>query len=100
MGYLFLAIALLAGTVKGFCGKKISGKVASLKGTFYINTIRMLLCIIIGFFIVLSEGMGTFRINGYTLCITAVSGLSMALFVSTWIMCIRNGAYVMLDTFL
>ena len=100
MGYLFLIIALLCGATKGFCGKKISGKVNTLKGVFYINTLRMLLCIAIGFFVVAFDNLSGFKIEPYTLLITAVSGLSTALFVVTWIFCVRKGAYVMVDVFL
>ena len=100
MGYLFLAIALLCGSLKGFCGKKISGEVKSLKGVFYINSLRMLLCIAIGFFIVLSAGLGGLNVDFYTLLITALSGISTAFFVVTWIFCVRRGSYVMVDVFL
>lgn len=100
MGYLFLTIALLCGSIKGFCGKKISGKVNTLKGVFYINTLRMLLCIAIGFFIVLLGGIGGFKVDLYTLFITAMSGITTALFVATWIISVRKGAYLMIDIFL
>ena len=100
MGYLFLAIALMAGCIKGFCGKKISGKVNSLKGVFYINTIRMVLCTVIGFFIVMSGNINGIKVDSYTLLITAVSGIATALFVASWILCVRKGAYVMIDVFL
>lgn len=100
MGYLFLAIALLAGSLKGFCGKKISGKVLSLKGVFYINFVRMVLCIVIGLLIVLSNGFFKLKVSPHTLLITATSGIFTSLFVATWIMCVRKGAYVMVDVFL
>ena len=100
MGYLFLGISLLAGATKGFCGKKISGKVESLKGTFYVNMIRMLLCIVIGFFVVATEGMSMLKIDFNTLIITALSGISTSVFVASWIISVRKGAYVMLDVFL
>ena len=41
MGYIFIIFALSAGAIKGFCGKKISGLVSSIKGTFYMNMLRM-----------------------------------------------------------
>ncbi len=100
MGYLFLIIALLAGTAKGFCGKKISDKVVNLNGIFYINILRMLICTGIGFLIVCTYGTGELNINLHTLVITAASGIFTALFVALWIICVRKGAYVMVDVFI
>ena len=99
MGYLFLAIALLAGRIKGFCGKKISGRVSSLKGTFYINAMRMLMCVLISFFVVAFQGINGFKIDTYTFMITLFSGVSTAWFVVMWLICVRKGAFVMLDIF-
>jgi len=99
MGYLFLIIALLAGTTKGFCSKSVSNTVKSAKGTFYISLIRMLLCSVIGFFIVMAEGLSALKIDASILIITMVSGLSTALFIVTWFFCVRKGAYLMLDVF-
>lgn len=100
MGYLFLAISILSGSAKGYCGKIISGKVQTLKGTFFMNFIRMALCICVGFFVVLSEGAGNFVTDIPTLLITLLSGFGTAMFVVTWIISVRKGAYVMLDVFL
>ena len=49
MGYLFLAIALLAGATKGYCGKMTSGYVNEYKDAMLANTIRMVFCVLIGF---------------------------------------------------
>ena len=100
MGYLFLGISLLAGATKGFCGKKISGKVESVKGTFYVNMIRMVLCTFIGFWVVSAEGLHLLKIDANTLIITALSGISTSVFVASWIASVKKGAYVMIDVFL
>ena len=100
MGYIFMVLALAAGLTKGFCGKKISGIVSTLKGVFYMNTMRMLICILVGFFIVVTDGLSAFAADYETLLITFVSGVSTALFVVSWILCIRKGAYVTVDVFL
>ena len=100
MGYLFLGISLLAGATKGFCGKTISGKIESIKGTFYVNMIRMLLCVVIGFFVVIPEGLSSLNIDPKILMITAVSGISTSVFVASWIIAVKRGAFVMLDVFL
>lgn len=100
MGYIFITLALAAGLTKGFCGKKISGLVSSIKGTFYMNFLRMLVCIAVGFLTVISNGFPAFKIDAITFLISAVSGISTAMFVVSWIFCVRRGAYVMVDVFL
>lgn len=49
LGYILVAIALAAGATKGFCGKKTSGYVVQTKDAMFVNFIRMLFCIVIGF---------------------------------------------------
>lgn len=48
MGYLFLSIALFAGTAKGYCGKKMSNLADNLQSAAQLNLIRMALCIAFG----------------------------------------------------
>ncbi len=99
MEYIYLGLSLLAGSAKGFCSKKISNIVKSLKGTFYITMIRMFLCVIIGFFAVILSGINNLATNFQSLMISALSGLSTSAFIVTWIACVRKGSYVMLDVF-
>ena len=63
MGYIFMTLALSASVIKGFCGKKISGIVSTLKGTFYMNALRMLLCILVGAVIVMAKDMALFAVD-------------------------------------
>lgn len=100
MGYIFAVFSLFSGLIKGFCGKKISGLVSSIKGTFFMNMLRMLLCVAVGYVIVTAEGSSIAEVNPHMLFISAVSGISTALFVVSWIFCVRRGAYVMVDVFL
>ena len=57
MGYLYVALALLSGGIKAFCGKKISGKTPTIKNAILTNFIRMLFCIAFGFLFVLAENL-------------------------------------------
>lgn len=41
MSYLFLSLSVLAGLIKGFCGKKVSGRVDSYKDAMLTNLLRM-----------------------------------------------------------
>ncbi len=101
MGYLFLAIALLAGTTKGYCGKKSSGFVTETRDAIALNLLRMVLCIIIGFIILtLSGNVTALAVDGTTIAVTALSGVCSALFVVTWLLTVRDSAYMQLDVFL
>ena len=101
MGYLFLFVALFAGATKGFCGKKTSGFVTAYKDAAFTNFIRMMFCIIIGFILLVAEGnVRLIAIDTKTLFITALSGITTSVFVVTWLLSVRKGAYMMLDVFI
>lgn len=101
MGYLFLCIALLAGAAKGYCGKRTSGYTGNFRDAILANTIRMLLCSAIGFvLIVATEDLKCLLPNPRLLLTAAFSGISTAIFVVTWLICVRKSAYMMLDIFL
>ncbi len=101
MGYLFLSLALASGTAKGYCGKRIGGFTKGLGSAVLANGIRMILCIIIGFaIIVLSGETKSIVPSAEALFISALSGVSTAVFVVTWLLAVRKSAYMMLDIFL
>lgn len=101
MGYLFLLIALLAGVTKGYCGKKTSGFTNGFRDAALANTIRMMLCIVIGFaLIVITGDFKKLLPNRDLLLISMLSGISTAVFVVTWLVAVKKGAYMMLDIFL
>ncbi len=101
MGYLWLSISLVAGAVKGYCGKKTSGYVNEYKDAMFINAIRMIFCIIIGFFVaIIPEGIGVLSSDNVTLLLALMSGAMTAGFVVSWLISVKTGAYMMLDVFL
>lgn len=101
MGYLFLGLALAAGITKGYCGKKTSFAVVSRSDSMIMNLLRMLLCILIGFFLVLVQnGAQALIPDGFTLLVTALSGVASAAFVVSWLLSVRTGAYMMVEVFL
>ena len=101
MGYLFAAISVLAGATKGFCGKKISGYTAEPRSAAFSNAVRMVLCIVIGFFFVLFDGgVSGLVIDGSLLLISLIAGVGTSVFVITWLLAIRRGAYMLVDVFL
>lgn len=101
MGYLFLAISLIAGAVKGYCGKMTSGYVQGYKDAILANTIRMVLCIFIGLLLILSNGsLAYIKPSISVLAISALSGITTSIFVVCWLISVKKGAYMMLDVFL
>lgn len=101
MGYLFLAISLLAGATKGYCGKMTSGHVRGYKDAMLANTIRMVLCIIIGMILILANGsLAYITPTATVLGISALSGITTSIFVVCWMISVQKGAYMMLDVFL
>lgn len=101
MGYLFLLIALLAGACKGYCGKKTSGYTNGFRDAILANTIRMLVCMAIGLVLILaSEGVSALNPSTETILISALSGVSTAVFVVSWLISVKKSAYMMLDIFL
>lgn len=101
MGYLFLAIALAAGITKGYCGKRTSGGIREASDSMAVNVLRMALCAVIGLFLVLlTEGGGSLAVGNSTLALSALSGVASSLFVVTWLLSVRVGAYMMVEIFL
>lgn len=102
MGYIFCVLALLMGATKGYCGKKTSGTISTFSDTMLFNAVRMLICIPIGllFVFVYTSSLSGLAIDGKTLLISAVAGVSTSVFVVTWIAAVRTGAYMMVDVFL
>ena len=101
MGYLLLAVALLCGSAKGFCGKKTSGLLQGYTGSVVGNLLRATVCIVIGLLLVLTGvGAAALQIPFPALAVCALSGLSSAAFMILWIVCVRKSAYMLLDVFL
>lgn len=101
MGYLFISIALLCGVTKGFCGKKTSGTLVNTSDAMMVNTVRMLACIVVGFAILAFGGdLASLAADPRLIAIAALSGIGTAAFTVTWLLSVRQGAYMMVDVFL
>ncbi|MEE0947071.1 MAG: EamA family transporter [Acutalibacteraceae bacterium] len=101
MGYLFLSIALIVGTAKGYCGKKTSSAIETKTDSMILNLFRMILCILIGFLLtVWQNGFATLLPNTAILLISALSGIATSMFVICWLLSVRTGSYMMVEVFL
>lgn len=101
MGYLFVFVALMFGVTKGFCGKKTSGALVNTSDAMLVNTVRMLACIFVGILITVLQGdIVSLVPTPAFILISALSGISTAVFTVTWLLSVKQGAYMMVDVFL
>lgn len=98
MGYIFAFVAIFFAMTKGFCGKKISAYTAKPQDAAYYNVIRMLICILIGGALVAAEGNG-FGASSQVVIISALSGLSLAVMVISWLLAVRKSVYMLVDIY-
>ncbi len=98
MGYVFLFLAVFCDLAKGFGGKKVSKYTHRLSDTTLVCFLRMIFCVAIGSVIVLAESNVPFGDLSLPMLLTsALSGISFAVLVATWLLAVRSGTYVMLD---
>ena len=101
MGYLFLSFALAAGITKGYCGKKTSFSIRSNSDSMIMNVLRMVICIAIGFLLMLIQSeLSALRADSFMLLSAMLSGVASAAFVVSWLLSVRTGAYMMVEVFL
>ena len=100
MGYLFLSVSVLSGSIKGFVAKKVSDKTSGLKSAVFTNFIRMLFCIPIGLlFVLVDGGIGNLAVDKKVLAIAALSGITTSVFIVSWLLAVQKSAYTAVDTF-
>lgn len=101
IGYLFLAIALAGGVGKAYCGKFISRDIKDVTDSLIVNMLRMILCVAIGFFAAAlpARTLDVFLVDGSVMFLAALSGFFSAAFIIIWVLCVKTGAYAMVDTF-
>lgn len=98
MAYLFVCIALVCLTVKGYCGKKTSTYVTETGDSFLFNLVRMLFCIVIGLLLILLEGSASsLAVEGRMLIICFFTGLTNAAFLVGWLLAIQRNTMVTVD---
>ena len=85
--------------MKGALGKKVSFQVKNSLDSLFFNFIRMLLCVALGAALVVISGAGGFKVDGLTIGLAVLNGVTQAIFVYNWIMAVRQGSYVMMDVF-
>ena len=101
MGYLFLFISVISGSVKGFFAKKISDKTPGIEGAILTNFIRMIFCIPIGLIFILIDGsISDLAVSGDVLLIAAFTGITTGIFIVSWLLAVKQSAFTAVDTFI
>lgn len=100
MGYIFLLIATLSGSIKAYSAKRISADVTTVSDNIHVTLGRMLICTVISALGILLAAGGRAFLPGMTeLVICTVSGLSMVSFVMCWLFAVKKGAFLLVNAF-
>ena len=98
MGYICIFAALLAGTTKGFFGKRISGTVTTQRQSVFVNMIRMVICVLISLAVLGFEAWRHgVRIDGAAWGFGAMAGVTVSAFMVTWLLAVRRGAFMLIS---
>ncbi len=101
MGYLFLALSLIACTTKGYCGKRMGNVTKDTKDAMAVNLVRMLLCIVIGLIVILASGDAHFMLPTLpALGTMLMSGIFTSGLVVFWLLAVNRTTYMTVEVFL
>ena len=101
LGYLYLFLVIFSGLTKGFCGKKTSAYTSEFTSASFANSIRMVLCAIISFIaILIFENVSSLNLSLNGFLVSVLSGILTSIFVVTWLISVKNSAYMLIDVFL
>ncbi len=95
-GYIFLFLTVLIGVSKGYCGKKTSEYVNGVTDGLILQSIRLILCIIIGLCLFAFSPVAS-HLDTTILLISLLNGIANAAFLLSWIFAVKNGAYLFVD---
>lgn len=100
MGYLYLFLALTFGLIKAYCGKRSSSAAICSYNAILINTVRMILCVLIGGIVVLiGEASSLALVTPKTILIALLCGVSTAGFTVCWLLAVHTNAYMIVEVF-
>ncbi|MBR6604053.1 MAG: EamA family transporter [Clostridia bacterium] len=97
LGYLFIFISVFFGVTKGFGSKKVSGSVKNLRDNLDISLYRNALCCVFSFITALVVGGTSFSFNITEILISAIAGITMAVFISSWLFAIQSDSYMLVS---
>ncbi len=96
MVYLVVLLALFFNAAKGYSGKKVSIQATHTEDAYLFSTIRMAICMAIGFVLMLFDG-GAIPVSGGMLAVCLLSGLANLAFLIGWMLAVQHNALVTVD---
>ena len=91
-------IALVAGSTKGFVGKRISNTVSTYRQSVFVNIVRMLICSAIGALLLAFDFMkSSVVLDTPAMVYGTLAGISMSVFIVTWLLAVRHGAFMLIS---
>ena len=100
LGYPFLIISVLAGVTKGYFGKKISNLTQGIAASVWVNLLRVGLCILISLLVSGASLFSGARPDTVAILTGTAYGCTNAFFIVSWLFCVRNGTYMLINIFL
>lgn len=95
LGYIFIFISVACGVTKGFGSKMVSHSVKTLRDNLDISLYRNVLCCIFSFITAILVGGVGFSFNLIEMIISTVAGITMAIFISSWLFAIKSHSYML-----
>ena len=101
-GYLLLAVSIAAGTVKGYLGKKTSVYAENETDAVFLNSVRILICALISGVLACVGGniANIASVEPGTIAVSAMNGASTAVFIVSWLLAVKTGAFMLVNVFL
>ena len=96
-GYVSIFISVGFGIIKGFGSKKVSASVKTLRDNLDISLFRNIICSIFSLIIVLLLKNPDLKVGLIEIVISAIAGISMAIFISSWIFAIKSDSYMLVS---
>ena len=98
MGYLFIFLAVLWNVAKGYSSKRVSGTMKTVRVSIVFNTARSFLCCVFALlFVLLKRIPNVFAVTLPEAVICIISGVSMAVFTTVWILALKTDAYMLVS---
>ena len=97
LGYIFVFISVACGITKGFGSKMVSESVKTLRDNLDISLYRNALCCVFSFITAIFVGGFGFSFNFIEILVSAIAGITMAIFISSWLFAIKSLSYMLVS---
>ena len=98
MAYLFVFLAVFSNAAKGYCSKRVSGQLQTVRENFTFNAARNFVCTIFALALVLLQSPASVLPQSFTeIALCLLSGFTMAAFAVCWTLALRTDAYMLVS---